>query len=150
MKRAAGLKAVGMCRDAAHGVEADRPPDHLVMPFAAEISPRLVDLKSLVKRDAGQLCRDRTDTVGGNTTALCHGFGGVVVSQIPLCHQVQNGAVRNAGVPIACGKVGADTGLIERGQLAGVFVDHQFFAIIVPHEQSGFGVDQHGSVGETG
>ena len=54
MQRAARLEAIAVSGDTAHGVEAYRAALHGFVGFAAEISPLLIQLKSLVKGTRGQ------------------------------------------------------------------------------------------------
>ena len=55
VQRARRLEAVGMGRDAAHGMERHRPADEAVMPLAVHVGPGLVDEDRLVEGDAGDL-----------------------------------------------------------------------------------------------
>ena len=66
MQRARRLEAVGMGRDAAHGVEGDRPADEAVMPLAVHVGPWLLDGDRLVEGDAGDLGGKPADRLGGD------------------------------------------------------------------------------------
>ena len=71
VQRARRLEAVGMGRDAAHGMEGDRTADECLVALAMHVGPGLVDLDRFVERHAADLgCKaaDRgdidADTVG--------------------------------------------------------------------------------------
>ena len=66
VQRARRLEAVGMGRDAAHGVKGHRPPDEAIMPLAVHVRPRLVDEDRLLEGDAGDLGGKPADGCGGN------------------------------------------------------------------------------------
>ena len=61
MQGAAGLKPVGMGRDAAHGMKAHRTADHFFMPLTAKICPGLIQLKGFFKGHTCKLGRNRAD-----------------------------------------------------------------------------------------
>ena len=60
---ARGLKAVGMGRDAAHGMHGDGAAGHCFVGLAAEICPFLLDFKGFVEGHTGQFCGQRADAV---------------------------------------------------------------------------------------
>ena len=60
----AGLEAVGMRRDAAHGVHRHRPPDGLVVAAAGRVGPRHVERDLLLEGGVRQFARDAPDRVG--------------------------------------------------------------------------------------
>ena len=67
---AAGLEAVGMRRDAAHGVHGDGAPHHLFMVAAEMVRPRNVERDLLLEGGAGQFGGDAPDGLHGNTATL--------------------------------------------------------------------------------
>jgi hypothetical protein len=58
---AAGVEAVGMGRDAAHGMHRHRPADHALMAPALPVGPRLVDDDFLLEGGMGKLRGDAPD-----------------------------------------------------------------------------------------
>ena len=67
VQRAAGLEAVGMGRDAAHGVHRDRPADHLLVPAARPVGPRLVEHRSAARTRHGRARRRCGGCVAAST-----------------------------------------------------------------------------------
>ena len=63
MQRAAGVKAVGMGADAAHGVQRDRTTHHFLMPTAQRISPGLIQRDGLVEGHIGHLSGDAANAI---------------------------------------------------------------------------------------
>ncbi len=76
---AAGLKAVGMGGNSAHGMEADRAARHGFVGLAAEIRPFMVQLEGLVKGDAGQFGGNGADFFWLYAAVFGHGLGRVLI-----------------------------------------------------------------------
>ena len=70
MQRAAGMEAVAVRADAAHGVEADWATDHFLMAVAVGIGPRLLDANLVIEGRLGQLAGNAANGVGRNATAF--------------------------------------------------------------------------------
>ena len=136
MQRTAGLEPIGMGRDAAHGVERDRAARHRLVMLAAEVGPCVLKLERFVKGDARQFGGDGADARRGDATALSHGFGRVLFTQILLGHLVKDRAVRDASRAVGGGKVGAHAGLVKGGEFAGLAVDHQRLAVLIAQLQA--------------
>ena len=100
MQRAAGLKAVGVRRNSAHGVEGDGAAGHGHVMFAAEVCPLVVQLKCFFERDACQFCGDGADAFSGYANTVCNGFGGVLFVEIHLGHLVEDRFMRDASVAV--------------------------------------------------
>jgi len=155
VQRARRLEAVGMGRDAAHGVKADRAARHGLMRLAAEIGPFVIEGDRLVKGDAGDFGGDAADLVWGHAATVRHRLGRVLRIEIALGHQVHDRAVRDA-VRLMCGReVGVDAGGVEDGGPPGLAVDHQRLATLVAKKKPVFGrggiaVHQHRRVGVAG
>ena len=75
MNGAAGLKAVGMGRDAAHGMHGDRAANRLVMAAAEIIRPRNIELDLLLEGHLRQFGGDARDGLGRNAAFLGHRIG---------------------------------------------------------------------------
>ena len=152
MQRPAGLKPIGMGRDAAHGVKRDRAACHRLVMLAPEVGPFVLKLNGFVKGDAGQFGRNGADARGGDAAAVCYGFGGIFLTKVLLGHLVKDRAVRNARRSVGGGKVGAHAGLIKGGEFAGLAVDHQRLAVLIAQLQAilrrfRVAVQQHWRVG---
>ena len=78
MDGAAGVEAVGVGRDAAHGMHGDGPANGFVMAAAKIIRPWNVQFNGLVERRMRQLGRDAPHGFGRNCASLRHGFGGII------------------------------------------------------------------------
>ena len=72
---ARGVEAVGVGRDAAHGVHADGAADHLVVPAAVPVGPGDVEGDLLLEGGMRQLGGDAADGAAGTplTAAACSG-----------------------------------------------------------------------------
>ena len=90
MQRAAGVEAVGVRRDAAHRVHADRPADHLRVAPAEGIGPGLVEDQGLRERGLGELGRDPADGRGRDAGARGDRIGAVVRAEIALGQQMEH------------------------------------------------------------
>ncbi len=142
MERPAGLEAVGMGRDAAHGVEADRAAGDGLVPRAAEVGPGLVYGDGLFERRIGEFGGDALDGGGGDAGALGDSFGGVVVREVAVRQALEDG-----GEPVE-GAVqrGFHARLVEGLGGAGDTVPDQLLAVFVAGEET-VGVQQHRRVG---
>ncbi len=136
---AAGLKAVGVGGNSAHGVEGHRAARHLFVGLAAEIGPLDVQFERFFKGDASDFIDDSADAPGRDAAALGHGFGGVFVAQVTLCHLVEHRAVRDACDAVGGGQIRFDAGGVKGGRLAGDAVDDQFFAVLIAHQKTELG-----------
>ena len=139
MQRAAGLEAVGMGRNPAHGVEGHGPTRHCLVLFAAEVGPCVVKFKGFVKGDAGDFGGDRFDLAGFDTAAVSNHFGCILWIKVAFGHFMEDRMMRHTLGAVAAIKVRFDAFLVKRGQLAGFAVDDQFLAIFVTHQQTVFG-----------
>ncbi len=90
MQRAAGLEAVGMGRDAAHRMHADRAPDHLLMAPAGRVGPGLVQHHRAGERDLRQLGRDPPDRRRRDPGRPCHRVGTVGGVEVALGQQLEH------------------------------------------------------------
>ena len=87
VQRAAGLEAVGVGRDAAHGVHRHRPAEEAGMLLAACIGPGLLDEHRPLERDMADLGGDPPDRLGRDAAALGHGFRRVARVAVALGQQ---------------------------------------------------------------
>jgi hypothetical protein len=105
MNGAAGMEAVGMGGDAAHGMHADRAADEAVMDASGPIGPALPDLDLLVEGRVRQFGGDPLDGRGGHARLLGHRLRRVFRIQVALGHQIKRrprlAAVRQHELPIA-------------------------------------------------
>ena len=138
VQRAAGLEPVGMGRDAAHGVKADRAARHCVVSLAAKIGPRPVQCERLFEGDARQFGGNGADLLRGDAAAVGDGLGGVFGAEIPLRQQMHHRAVRDARRTVGGVQIGADALGVKRGQLAGIAVDHLRLAVRIAQEKAEF------------
>ena len=155
MQRPRRLEAVGMRRDTAHGVEADGAAGHGGVGSPTEVGPCAVQGDRVVEGGAGDFGGELADAGRGDAGGAGHGFGGVIIAEIPVGHVVQDRAVGDPGVPVSSGQVGLYPLAVPRCQPAGAVVDDLRFAVFVTQEQAVLGgigvfVDQHGRVGEAG
>ena len=89
MDGAAGVEAVGVGRDAAHGVHRDRPADHALVTPAGRVGPRHVDGDALFEGGVGQLGGDALDRGGRDAGALGHRLGRVARVEIALGDEME-------------------------------------------------------------
>ena len=139
VQRAAGLETIGVCRNPAHRVKADRAALHGFMRAAAEIGPLNGQLKRFIKRHTGDLSRDGADAVGRNSDGLRHRFGSVFCAEVPLGHVVEHGAVGDAVNLPRAGQIGVYVGGIKTAWLLLVAAPNQLMAVVVPQGQSELG-----------
>src|SRR5688572_21483542 len=66
MKKPAGLEAVRMGGDAAHGMHGDGAADHLVVPAACPVGPGNVELQLLTEGHMSEFRRYALDRFGSN------------------------------------------------------------------------------------
>ena len=153
VQRAAGLEAVGMGRDPAHRVKADRAAHHLGMFLAAEIGPFLIDLDGLVESDLRKLRGNGADAVGADAATLFHGLWRIFVRQVAVGHEVKDRAVRDTLVAVRRGEVGFHPLPVPWGKAARAPVDDLRLAVVVAQEEAvliGFLIliDQNRGIGE--
>ncbi len=87
---AAGVEAVGMSGDAAHGVHADRPADHLLMPAAEPVGPGNVERHLLLERRMRQLGRDPANGRRCNSRLLLRPLGRILGREKALGHELED------------------------------------------------------------
>ncbi len=133
---ARGLEAVGVGRDAAHGVHGHGAADHLLVLFAFPVGPRDVEGDFFLESHASQLCGDGADTVGGDAHTLGHGIGGVFVGQVFLGENFESGAALHAVHFDHAAHGGLGTGGFIGHGLAGGAVPDQLLAVCVAHKQA--------------
>ena len=155
MEGAAGLEPVGMGRDAAHGVEADRAADHPVVFHAAEIGPFAVDRDLFLEGDTRQFRGDGADTVRRDAAGIGHGFGGVVVGEIAFCDQVEDRDMGDAVMRPRAGEIGDHIGFVIAARAAFAAVPDQVLAVVILEDQPVFGavgiaIHEAGRVGVAG
>ena len=102
MNGAAGVEAVRMGRDAAHGMHRDRPANHPVMPAAGGVAPGDIERDGLIEGDIGKLGGDASDgrrlgTPQRSATAI----GTPIVGEIALSQKLE-GRHRAPPVGQAC------------------------------------------------
>ena len=90
MQRAAGVEAVGMGRDAAHRMHADRPADHALVAAAPDVGPGDVERDRLAERGMGELGRDPADRGGRDAGLRCDRIGAVARIEIALGQQMEH------------------------------------------------------------
>ncbi len=91
VQRAAGVKAVGMGRDAAHGVHGDRPADHALVAPAEAVGPRLLDDDLLLEGRLGQFRGDPADSRGVDAAGGRHLLGRIGRVEITFREQAEDG-----------------------------------------------------------
>ena len=96
MQSTAGMKAVGMSADAAHGMHRNRPAHHFLMPTTQRISPGLIECDGLIEGDIGHLGRDATNAFRIQTAAFRDRFRRIFGAKVAFRHQMENGARRAA------------------------------------------------------
>ena len=90
MQDARGVEAVGVGRDAAHGVHADRAADHLVVPAAVPVGPGDVEGDLLLEGGMRQLGGDAADGGCRHAGHRRDVLGRVVGSEKALGHQLEH------------------------------------------------------------
>ena len=86
MDGAAGVKAVGMGRNTAHGMHGDRTPDHFLLSPSGPVRPGNVEGDFLLEGGLGDLGGDAADSPGIDTDPCRHGIRGVFLGKISLRH----------------------------------------------------------------
>ena len=105
MQRARRLEAVGMGRDAAHGMERHRPADEALMAVAVHVGPWLVDADRLVEGDAGDFGGKAADRLGGDAGLGGDGFRRIFRVEIFFGEKLERRHARTAvGELVAAGK----------------------------------------------
>ncbi len=89
MQDAAGVETVRVGRDAAHGMHADRPADHLVVAAAGPVRPRDVEHDLFLEGGVRQLGGDAADAVGGDTRLLLDLLRRILRGEKPLGQQLE-------------------------------------------------------------
>ena len=153
VQRAAGLEAVRMGADAAHGVEADGAALHRLVAPAPEVGPGDGELERLLEGHAGELGGVGADAGGRDAGAVGDGLGRVGRIEIPVDHRVEDGAVRDA--PVLPGAVQVRVHVLRGVEAARALLTpapYQRVAVVVAHGQALRRpvprVEQHGRVGE--
>ncbi len=90
MDGAAGVEAVGVGRDAAHGVHGDRPAAHRLVAAARPVGPGDRQLDRLLEGDMGELGGDPPDRRCGDAAALGDRIGRIAVVEIALGEQLED------------------------------------------------------------
>ena len=147
VQRAAGLEAVGVRRNPAHGVEGDRAADHGLVPLAPEVGPGLVDDDFLFKGRMRQLGRQPPDGHGRHAGSLGCGFRRVGGVEVALGQQHEH---RLVCLPLRIGprlaQFGLHPGFVPGLERAAAPVEHQRLTVIIAQEQaeiSALGVALH-------
>ncbi len=83
----AGLKAVGVGRDTAHGMHGHRPAGSVVVTAAGVVGPGNVERDLLLEGGLRQLARDAPDDVGGNSGRCGRLVGTVFVGEVSFGDQ---------------------------------------------------------------
>ena len=78
----AGMEAVGMSRNTAHGVHRDRPTDHRVVLASGPVGPGLVNLDLLLECGVRQFGGDATNRIGRNADRRRDGVWRIAVVKI--------------------------------------------------------------------
>ena len=138
VQRPARLKAVGMCRNPAHGVKADRPPGHTGVMRAAKVGPRLGNFDRFVKGHAGQFRRHATYTFSRNANAVCDSIGRIVFGQIAGGNLMHHGAMRYAIARQGPGQVWQNARAVKGHWRARCAVNHQRLSRIIAQKQPKF------------
>ena len=102
------------------------------MLLALPVGPGLVEGDFLLEGNPGELGGDVADALGRETATVGHRFGGVVVGEVLLGHELEDGA----RALVAGGEVGHGAGLVEGHRLAGLLVDDQRLSVLVAQEQT--------------
>ena len=135
----AGLKPVGMGRDAAHGVHRHRAADHLVVLFALPVGPGLVDDNLFLEGRLRQLRRDPADRLDRHATSFGDGLRRVVRLQIFPGQQLEHRGAASAGKR---GEVALHrrfhARLVKRNRLVGLAIPNLRLAVFVAHEEAEF------------
>ena len=134
MQRAGGLKAVGMGRNAAHGVERHGAAQHGVVGITAKICPRLFDFNRLVKGHIGQFRRQCADACGGDAAPLGHSLGRVFGGKVAFGHVLKHSAVALPFGP----QIRLHAFAIPRGRRACALINHKGLAFGVLQDQALF------------
>ena len=137
MDRPAGLKPVGMGRNAAHGMKADRPATHFFMHLAFPVCPFLFNYNLFFKGGLCQLIGNGFNLAGRNTGSLGNRIRAVFIIQIFIGHQAEY----RTGAPAifqcdACAHLGRDGFLAIATGLASFFIPDKGIALGIAGEQA--------------
>ena len=86
MQCTAGMKAVGMGADAAHGMHRNRPAHHFLMPTAERISPGLIERDGLVEGNVSHLGRDAANAFRIQPAAFRDRFRRIFSAEVAFRH----------------------------------------------------------------
>ena len=90
MQDAAGVEAIGVGGDAAHGVHAHRPAHHLLMPAAEPVGPGNVERDLLLERRMRQLGGDPPNGRRRNSRLLLRPLGRVLGRDKAFGHELEH------------------------------------------------------------
>ncbi len=90
MERAAGVKAVGMRGDAAHGMHRDGSSAHGLMALAVGVGPGHRQFDGLLERGVGELGGEAADGVGRHATLFGDGVGRILRIAIAFGDQLED------------------------------------------------------------
>ena len=137
---AAGMEAVGMGRDAAHGMHRDRSTDHLVVAPPGPVGPGLVDHNGLLEGGMRQFGGDAPDDIGADTGLGGDGIGRVLRLEAAGGDEMEG---RHRGAPVGqedlAGKLRLGVDLVSAGDCLGLDVEHQRLARGVTGKQAVIG-----------
>ncbi len=123
------------------------------MLHTTEIGPFAVQFNRFVKRHTRQICSNRADVLGRDAAAFFYRFGGIIVAEIFVGHQVEHRAVRDALGAVRARKIRLNPLTVPRGKLARATINHLRLTFGVAQKQPvllGFWVlvYQHRGIGE--
>ena len=140
MQHPAGLEAVGMRRDAAHGVHRHRTPDGLLVAAAVGIGPRNVERDLLLERGMRQFAGNPPDRLGRDRGRRRGPFGIVFVGEKALRDQ-REARPRAAAIRQLerADQRRRDVDTRRIGERAGGLVERERLAVCVAREHSVIG-----------
>ena len=125
VQRPAGLEAVGVGRDAAHGVHGDGAGGGGCVPLAPEVGPGARHLEGLVEGGLGEARGEGVDARGFDPAALGHRLGGVASVHVALDQGPEDGGA----ALVRAVEVRLDAGRVERREGPGAAVDDLRLAV---------------------
>ena len=148
---AAGLEAVGVRRDAAHGVHADRAAGHGGVALAAEVGPGAGERDGVVEGGVGELGGEAADGRGVEAAGGGDGLGGEGGVEVGLGHELEDRLGVGRADVVAAGERGLRVRGVGNGAAAGA-VPEELAAVAVAQEgaeagRAGVLVDEPGGVG---
>jgi len=109
------LKAIGVRRDATHGVERDRTTNDGIVDIAVDVCPHAREFDGFLERDVRNFSGDAADLFGGHTAAgghvlwcvfiVCVAFTDEVEDGTQFCSLPKRGRVRVGGVGFPRGPI---------------------------------------------